>query len=179
MTFESIVDLADVRSETSVIKEIHQKLKEIKDVEGFHKVRSRKVGPHRFVDLHIEVAPHLSITSAHQVGEEVKDHLLKISALSDVIVHIDPSNKIQRKLQEPLKNIENQIREILERQDWIKGTERVILDFDTNQISANIVVEVDRKTDSLEEVQYMSLVLKEKLLKEMSSKIDDAVISIK
>ena len=88
------MELADIRSETEIEEKVDEAIKKIKDVKGYHKLRSRKVfflesiystqikyssnkkvGPYRFFDLHIEVDNHLSISAAHQISDHVRGEL--------------------------------------------------------------------------------------------------------
>jgi divalent metal cation (Fe/Co/Zn/Cd) transporter len=56
-----------------------------------HRVRSRGVRSAVELDLHLEVAPDMSVEEAHrlarQIGVELK---VKFPEVSDVIIHIEP-----------------------------------------------------------------------------------------
>jgi hypothetical protein len=45
------------------------------------------------VDVHIQVAPHISVSEGHYVSETVRAQVIKeIEEVADVMVHIDPEN---------------------------------------------------------------------------------------
>ncbi|GAB2803644.1 cation diffusion facilitator family transporter [Halomonas shantousis] len=65
-------------------------------VEGLHCLRTRTVGGSVMLDLHLLVAPRLSVSEAHEIGNEVCRRLrLKHDDLSDIIFHIDPEDDSQ------------------------------------------------------------------------------------
>ena len=59
-------------------------------------LRTRRLGQHAHVDVHILVAPKLSVSEGHHISETV-EKMLKDSfdAINDVTVHIDPEDDEQ------------------------------------------------------------------------------------
>lgn len=49
-------------------------LEEDRRVLGFHKLRTRQAGPHRLVDVHVQLDDGLSFSDAHRITEEVESH---------------------------------------------------------------------------------------------------------
>ncbi len=48
------------------------------------------------IDLHIQVAPDLTITRAHEIGHQVQNKLREeLEGVKDVITHVEPSKKDQ------------------------------------------------------------------------------------
>jgi cation diffusion facilitator family transporter len=61
----------------------------VKDV---HAVRTRRVGPGIFVDLHLTVDAGMTVLRGHDVSEEVTKRIEKrVPDVIDVVVHIEPS----------------------------------------------------------------------------------------
>jgi cation diffusion facilitator family transporter len=60
---------------------------------GFHKLRTRKAGAHRFVDVHLFVPPELSIIAAHDLAEEIEDQIRDEFANTTVITHVEPEGE--------------------------------------------------------------------------------------
>lgn len=61
-------------------------------VAGAHKIRSRGAPGALFVDLHIQIAPHLDVVRAHRVTHEVIDAVKGgIDGVVDVLVHTEPA----------------------------------------------------------------------------------------
>ncbi len=69
---------------------------EIPGVAGAHKVRTRGMPGRIYVDLHIQVAPHLTVGEAHRVTHWVIDHLKdRFDGVRDVLVHTEPARPEQ------------------------------------------------------------------------------------
>ncbi|HEY9746670.1 MAG TPA: cation diffusion facilitator family transporter [Oculatellaceae cyanobacterium] len=71
--------------------EVAALVKEVPGVLGCHKIRSRGLRDHIFIDLHIQVDPELTVKAAHQISYAVEQHLELAYAgrVSDVLVHIE------------------------------------------------------------------------------------------
>ncbi|HTQ04096.1 MAG TPA: cation diffusion facilitator family transporter [Polyangiaceae bacterium] len=65
-------------------------------VASAHKVRTRGMPGSIYVDLHIQVAPHLTVVDAHRVTHWVIDAIKAgFSGVSDVLVHTEPARADQ------------------------------------------------------------------------------------
>jgi cation diffusion facilitator family transporter len=63
----------------------------VKGVKTTHKIRTRKQGSGWYVDLHIEVAPELTVKEGHDISTAVQERLIaKGPDILDVIVHLEP-----------------------------------------------------------------------------------------
>lgn len=52
----------------------------------------RKMGYHYYVDMHMQVAPSMTVEHAHDIAHLVKDNIReRLPAVRDVLVHIEPS----------------------------------------------------------------------------------------
>jgi cation diffusion facilitator family transporter len=61
-------------------------------VAGTHKIRTRGSPGKVYVDLHIQIAPHLDVVRAHRVTHSVIDAIKgKIPGVYDVLVHTEPA----------------------------------------------------------------------------------------
>lgn len=55
-----------------------------------HKIRSRGLEDHVFIDLHVQVSGHISVEEGHKIAYQVEELLMKeISGVEDVMVHIE------------------------------------------------------------------------------------------
>jgi len=82
-------------TERAVDDETIEHIKKIIDantsIHQWHKLRTRTVGREVFLDLHILVDPDLSITTAHQIAEDLESTLHKqIVRPVNITVHIEP-----------------------------------------------------------------------------------------
>ena len=57
---------------------------------GFHKLRTRKSGSHRHVDVHVQIDDGHSFVEAHRVTEELEDQLRAALPNLHPIIHIEP-----------------------------------------------------------------------------------------
>lgn len=81
LTDEAILDPA----------EIQRIVLSVPDVRDCHKIRSRGMENHIFIDLHIQVDPHLTVKEAHGISYQVEAALEQSfeGRVSDVLVHIE------------------------------------------------------------------------------------------
>lgn len=60
-------------------------------VRSVHGLRTRRLGPGLYVDLHVLVDPHLTVHEGHEIARAVKQRLLcEGEDVVDVLVHIEP-----------------------------------------------------------------------------------------
>ncbi len=66
-------------------------------VASCHKIRTRGTPSAIYMDLHIQIAPHLKVVDAHQVTHAVIDGLrAAFPALADATIHTEPAHPHQR-----------------------------------------------------------------------------------
>jgi cation diffusion facilitator family transporter len=59
-------------------------------ITGFHDLRTRKAGAHRFVDVHIAVDHQQTVGQAHEVAEAIELDIIRQFPATTVTVHLDP-----------------------------------------------------------------------------------------
>ncbi len=57
---------------------------------GFHRLRTRQAGSHRYADVHVMLSDELTFREAHAVSEDIEDALRAALPNMDVIVHAEP-----------------------------------------------------------------------------------------
>jgi cation diffusion facilitator family transporter len=57
---------------------------------GHHKLRGRRAGSNRYIDLHLQFAPGTSLQRAHAVAHEVEGEVRRRLPGAEVLVHIEP-----------------------------------------------------------------------------------------
>ncbi len=72
-------------------EEVRAIVAEVPGVRGCHKIRSRGMPDHVFIDLHIQVEPTLTIREAHQISYQVESALERAfeGKVADVLVHVE------------------------------------------------------------------------------------------
>jgi len=58
---------------------------------GYHKLRTRRAGSKRHIDLHITVPDQMTIAQAHDVAEHIEADIAERLPNCEVLVHIEPS----------------------------------------------------------------------------------------
>jgi divalent metal cation (Fe/Co/Zn/Cd) transporter len=62
---------------------------DVQGVESYHRIRSRGPSDHVAIDLHVRVAPALSMQDANAIADEVRRRLLALPGVDDVTVHAE------------------------------------------------------------------------------------------
>ena len=57
---------------------------------GYHRLRARRAGSRRHVDLHVTVDEDLTITEAHEIAEHITEDIQACIPNTDVLVHVEP-----------------------------------------------------------------------------------------
>jgi cation diffusion facilitator family transporter len=63
------------------------------ELEGFHKLRGRRAGSARYIDVHVQFAAGTSLERAHAVAHELQAAVRVRMPAADVLVHIEPSRR--------------------------------------------------------------------------------------
>ena len=86
-----IGDLTDKALPESVEKEIIQMVSEVKDVVNPHSLKTRRVGNHYAIELHIEMDGNISLNEAHDKATEIENLLRsKYGDETHIGVHVEP-----------------------------------------------------------------------------------------
>lgn len=59
-------------------------------VRGFHRMRTRKAGPQRFVEFHIFVDGRLSVRESHELTHDIAERIREAFPSASVIIHVEP-----------------------------------------------------------------------------------------
>lgn len=91
LTKRSIYDLTDYRLSDEDESKIKAILKEhTSQFLEFHKLRTRKSGSDKFVDLHLVVSKNLTLDEAHELCYHLEDDLKKAFPTMNVMIHVEP-----------------------------------------------------------------------------------------
>ncbi|KAG0483465.1 hypothetical protein HPP92_011549 [Vanilla planifolia] len=90
--YQSVMELVDAGAPSSILMPIRETITQVEGVMGCHRLRGRKAGSFLYLDVHIEVDPFLSVSAAHDIGENVRQKIQKShNQIAEVFIHIDPS----------------------------------------------------------------------------------------
>ena len=65
------------------------------EVVGFHKLRARRAGSRRYVDLHVQFADGTTLRRAHELAHELQGEIRKAVRGADVLIHLEPEDRAQ------------------------------------------------------------------------------------
>ncbi len=90
---EAVDELIDTAVDPATQAEIRKTINNIPGVLDAHELRTRRMGSQVLADVHIRVAPLISVSEGHRIGDEVLQILKqRFRSLTDVIVHVDPED---------------------------------------------------------------------------------------
>jgi cation diffusion facilitator family transporter len=64
-------------------------------IAGFHKLRARRAGARRFVDLHVQFRHGATLEDAHRTAHELQDAIAERIARADVLIHLEPEDRVR------------------------------------------------------------------------------------
>ncbi len=59
-------------------------------VMSFHKIRTRRAGSYRYIDLHIQVRKDITVEEGHRIAHSLQDRIHQVLPRAHVIIHIEP-----------------------------------------------------------------------------------------
>ena len=68
------------------------------EVQDIHDLRTRSSGLTKFIQLHIELDPVLSLMRAHEIGDQVEADIQAAFPDAEIILHVDPYGVEERRL---------------------------------------------------------------------------------
>lgn len=93
MMWQNLQELVDTAMDSDRQQRIKQAIMEVPGVVSVHELRSRSLAGKYFVDVHVQVAPTISVSEGHFIGDQVRAYLEKYhSDIEDVTIHIDPED---------------------------------------------------------------------------------------
>ncbi|MDG3084639.1 CDF family cation-efflux transporter FieF [Vibrio hannami] len=90
MVRDAIQSLLDRQLPEEELEQIRHTANAVEGVRGVHQLRTRKSGPVRFIQLHLELDDQLPLIQAHQIADDVEEALENLFPQSDVLIHQDP-----------------------------------------------------------------------------------------
>lgn len=153
LAYESVQELVDASLEPELVDRIRHKILSHEGVRHLHMLRTRRLGHHAHVDVHILVAPKLSVSEGHHISETVEKMLIdSFDTINDVTVHIDPEDDEQeaRSMHLPLRS------ELIEalRNEWASVPEFAAIDDITlHYLTGEIAVEASMPLNKVGDIE--------------------------
>lgn len=149
LAYQSLQELVDTGLEPELVEQIKSKIMQYDEVEQLHMLRSRRMGHTALVDVHIQVAPRLSVSEGHHISEAV-EYCLKDSfdEINDVTVHIDPEDD-EKEISTKDLPLRSELLVALEKQ-WSKNESlKYIHDITLHYLSGKIRVEASLPLEAM------------------------------
>lgn len=90
--YQSVLELVDAAIPEEDLYPIKQTILQVQGVQGCHRLRGRRAGSSLYLDVHIVVDPFLSVSAAHEIGENVRQEIHNSHpGIAEVFIHIDPA----------------------------------------------------------------------------------------
>jgi cation diffusion facilitator family transporter len=71
------------------------------EVAGFHKLRARRAGSRRYVDLHVQFRQGTTLERAHAVSHELQGQIRRSLRGADVLIHLEPEADLDAPTEAP------------------------------------------------------------------------------
>jgi cation diffusion facilitator family transporter len=65
------------------------------EVAGYHKLRARRAGSRRHIDLHVQYRSGTSLERAHALAHEMRDAIQAAVPRSEVLIHVEPETSVR------------------------------------------------------------------------------------
>jgi cation diffusion facilitator family transporter len=72
------------------------------EVIGYHKLRARRAGSRRYIDLHVQFARGTTLERAHQLSHELQRAIRSRVGGADVLIHLEPEDALEPREPGPL-----------------------------------------------------------------------------
>jgi cation diffusion facilitator family transporter len=65
------------------------------EVAGYHKLRARRAGSRRYIDLHVQYRSGTSLERAHQLAHRMRDEIEARLRRAEVLIHVEPETSFR------------------------------------------------------------------------------------
>lgn len=65
------------------------------EVAGYHKLRARRAGRRRYIDLHVQYRTGTSLERAHELAHEMRDSIEAAIPSAEVLIHVEPESSLR------------------------------------------------------------------------------------
>ena len=92
-----LVDEALPEEELAIVREAVDSHR-ASELAGFHKLRARRAGSRRYIDLHVQFRPGTTLERAHAVTHELGGEIRARIRGADVLIHLEPATSSRRSM---------------------------------------------------------------------------------
>jgi cation diffusion facilitator family transporter len=151
LAWDAAQDLIDRGVSTEQQEAYIATLRDVEDIIDVHLLRSRVMGTDVLIDAHIQVAPTLTVSEAHQINDFATALLKsKHTEITDITLHID-FEADHRKKKTKLDPMRGEIIKLLS-DAGVSHFERIYIHYQNNKVNVELVFAEGEPLDSLEAV---------------------------
>jgi divalent metal cation (Fe/Co/Zn/Cd) transporter len=66
----------------------------VPEVAGYHKLRARRSGAHRHIDLHVQFRSGTTLERAHELAHALREAIEEAVPYSEVLIHVEPEGSV-------------------------------------------------------------------------------------
>ena len=74
------------------------------EVAGYHKLRARRAGSRRHIDLHVQYRSGTSLERAHELAHEMRDSIEGAIPRSEALIHVEPETSVREREEGPFRS---------------------------------------------------------------------------
>ncbi len=127
MAWQSTLELVDTGLDEEQQQALLGVLRATPGVLAVHQMRSRSMAGHYLVDVHLQVAPQISVSEGHFIAEQAYQALRQqFKQVQDITIHIDAEDDEKEKPSVNLPNREQLTRQLHEHWKTLPGWENLI-----------------------------------------------------
>lgn len=140
-------ELLDAGLEAQTLQQLRDAIKGVYGVRSLHGLRTRRQGHEAMADIHVQVAPRLSVSEGHMISLAVEQQIKgAVPEITDVVVHIDPEDDEEGPSCEGLPLRDQTLREL--RRLWqgldpLDQTGKVTLHYLAGRINVELFLPLD------------------------------------
>src|SRR3989338_236132 len=87
-------ELVDTGIDARTLRFMHDEMLKVPGIKSIHQLRTRSLGGTVFVDVHIQVDSHVSVSEGHYIAEQIIAYLsTRMDKVADVTVHVDTTSE--------------------------------------------------------------------------------------
>jgi cation diffusion facilitator family transporter len=75
-----------------------------REIAGYHKLRARRAGARRHIDLHLQFTSGTTLEHAHTVAHHVRGAIEREIRGADVLIHVEPEESVKPERAEPFRS---------------------------------------------------------------------------
>jgi divalent metal cation (Fe/Co/Zn/Cd) transporter len=71
------------------------------EVAGYHKLRARRAGPRRYIDLHVQYRSGTTLERAHDLAHRMREQIEAEIPTAEVLIHAEPETSFREPKEAP------------------------------------------------------------------------------